>query len=205
VTGIVPVRKGWVRVEAGRLSWMLPVDRAPVPDAVPGADIDPESLDALEDECQPPAARRDALRHLAGSERTCAGLTGYLAGRGYAPRIVEAAVSWARANRFVDDGRYAAAFVDGRAGRSPMGSARIRLELRRRGVPDGEADSVLRDRDDEDQIDALVETVRRRYGGLPRETAFRRAAGYLSRRGFSTGLALRVIARAFRDGGEGPG
>jgi regulatory protein len=168
-----------------------------------GGNADPADLEVLASECQTPAARRDALRYLSGAEHTMGQLSGYLAGRGYSTAVLEAVVAWAGERGFVDDGRFASVFLDSHTGHSPLGSRRIRQELRKRGVPEAAVDAVLEERDDASLFDTLVETVRRKYGRLPREAAFRRAAGFLSRRGFSAGLSFRVLAKALGDGDEG--
>ena len=168
----------------------------------PGVRIDPSMLDVLAAESQPSAARADTMRYLSGAEHTSSQLSAYLSGRGYSTAVVEIVAGWAEENGFVDDARFAAMFVSSHSGRSPMGSVRLKGELRRRGVPENVADSVLSQREDTELISTLVETVKRKYGGLPREVGFRRASGYLARRGFTSDLSYRVISRALNVDGE---
>lgn len=171
----------------------------------PGTIVDPSKLDALAAESQPSAARTDALRYLSVTEHSSSQLSSYLGGRGYSAGVIETVVRWAEENGFVDDERFAALFVSSHSGRSPMGSVRLKGELRRRGIPESVADSVLGQREDSDLVSTLVETVRRKYGGLPRDVGFRRASGYLARRGFTSDLSYRVISLALdADGDEEP-
>jgi len=204
VTGIVPVRKGWVRVETGHGSWMLSEGAVSGLGPVVGDDADPEELSALSVECQTPAARMDAVRHLSRAEHTMGQLSRYLAGRGYSAGVIEAVVRWAGERGIVDDGRFASVFLDSHTAHSPLGARRIRQELRKRGVPEAAVTAALEQRDDASLFDSLVETVRRKYGRLPKDAAFRRAAGYLTRRGFSTELAFRVLAKALDGSGGEP-
>lgn len=184
---------------------MLAEEALPRLQAGVGDDAEPGRLEALAVESQTPAARRDALRHLSGAEHTLGQLSRYLAGRGYAPRVLEAILAWAGEKGFADDRRYATVFLDSHSGRSPLGTGRIRRELLKRGVSGEDADAALRGRDDAGLFETLVETIRRRYGRLPRDAAFRRGAGYLARRGFARDLSFRVLAKALdeEDGGSG--
>jgi len=77
-----------------------------------------------------------------------------------------------------------------------MGDRRLRAELRKRGVSEEIIGHVLDEREDDELIPELVNSVRRKYGSLDRETAFRRAAAFLSRRGFDSSTAYRVISEA---------
>ena len=78
--------------------------------------------------------------------------------------------------------------------RKHMGERGVAAELRRRGLDPDELDDA--DRDDELQraIDAATER-RRRLGSLDDETAERRLAGWLQRRGFSGGTVRIAIER----------
>jgi regulatory protein len=169
-----------------------------------GDDADPAELSALASECQTPAARMDALRHLSRAEHTMGQLSRYLAGRGYSAAVIEAVVKWAGERGIVDDRRFASVFLDSHTTHSPLGARRIRQELRKRGVPEAAVSEALEERDDASLFDSLVETVRRKYGRLPKDAAFRRAAGYLTRRGFSTDLVFRILAKALDGSGGEP-
>lgn len=77
-----------------------------------------------------------------------------------------------------------------------MGDRRLRAELRKRGVSEEIIVHVLAEREDDELIPDLVNSIRRKYGSLEREIAFRRAAAFLSRRGFDSSTSYRVISEA---------
>jgi regulatory protein len=203
VRSVSPARRGWVRVETGRESWLITSRDAEILGLAEGSEVDGELLRRSALEAQAPAARKDTGRYLARSEHTADQLKRYLRRRGYAPQVVDDTVTWAVRLGYVDDLRYAMTFVRShRSGKSPMGRRRLRAELRRRGVADGDAREALSDLDDGDMEEGLVARVEKRYGRLAPEVGRRRAMGYLSRRGFSADMARRVVDRALGEGGR---
>lgn len=205
VRSVSPVRRGWVRVEADGGEWLLPSRAAGRLGVAEGAEVDADRLREAALEEQEPAARKDTGRYLGRAEHTADQLRGYLRRRGYHRSVVEETVDWALRLGYVDDLRYARAYVRAhRGGRSPMGVRRLRMELRRRGVGDADAEAALSDSEDGGMEEELVRSVRKRYGSLQGKKARRRALGYLSRRGFSYGLSRRVVHRAL-DEEEGGG
>jgi regulatory protein len=156
--------------------------------ADPNADADPESV-----------ARAIALRMLERAPRTRAELARAMARRG-----VPADAATAVLDRFVevgmvDDEAFAAAWVDSRHAGRGLARRALSAELRQRGV---DAD-VIRDAVDvvsaDDEETAATALVRRRLptlSRLPRETQIRRLVGMLARKGFSQGLAMRVVRDA---------
>ena len=181
----------------------LPGRRVALPDRAlhglgisPGSLVAPEVIGEAVRKYQPPAAANDAGRFLEKAEHTAAQLRAYLLRRGYEPGTADDVVAWASGYGYVDDLRYANLYVQSHSGRSPMSVRRLGAELRRRGVPGGIVDSVLADRDDECLFDRLVSEVRKKYGSLDRETAWRRGAAWLARRGFDSSLAYRVMKEA---------
>ena len=202
IRSVSPARRGWVRVETDRGDWLLAsrdVDRLGL--AV-GSNVDATDLRRTAMDAQLPAARKDTGRYLARSEHTRQQLRRYLKRRGYVSKAVEDTLEWAVRLGYVDDLRFARTFVAShRGGRSPMGRRRLQAELRKRGVDGEDVRKALEDLDDGDLEDGLVARVEKRYGGLERRKAWRRAMGYLSRRGFSAGMARRVVERALGDGG----
>jgi len=190
-------RRGWtsVRCSEGGL-WLLPDTVIRRLGLAVDESVEASLLDSSAMKEQPGPARTDAIRFLSHSERTAAQLRLYLGRRGYHPGVIRELTDWAIENAFVNDARYAEIFVRSRTRGALMGRSRIRSELMKKGVSQEEAESAVRDRLDSDLYDDLVGAVRKKYGALEHETAFRRASGWLSRRGFRTDLALRVLHEA---------
>lgn len=121
-----------------------------------------------------------------------------LAERGWADAVVDATLERARRERLVDDPAMAAALVAERRakGHAP---ARIRRDLRERGFEDAVVTVALGGAETEDAEAAAFAVARDKAAGLTgltAETAFRRVAGHVARRGYPDGLARKVARDA---------
>jgi regulatory protein len=129
--------------------------------------------------------RTAALALLAGRDFGRAELARRLERRGYPAAVVAAVVVGLVAERLLSETRFVEQFIRQHAGRG-HGPARIRAELRERGVPEEEIEAGL-DAAAEDWA-ALARDARRRRFGLspPGDYAERaRQARFLQYRGFS--------------------
>lgn len=188
-----------MKVEAGGRTAALPSRECVELGVEAGAEIDWESLVEAAARLQAGPAGDDAARYLAASERTAKSLAAYLARRGYLPEVTASVVSRFVENGWVDDARFARLFAESRP---DLGRAGLGRELVRRGVPAAVAAAMSKSRSDRESAGALVPLLRRRYGGLPKEAALRRALGFLARRGFSGAEAWRAAGEALGGGDE---
>jgi regulatory protein len=126
-----------------------------------------------------------------------------LADRGFDPESVQAALRELTERRFLDDARYARAFVAVHAGRG-QGPLRIRQELTGRGLPSALADEALQAHAGEQGGWAtLARRVRvRRFGDAapPDRAAWARQARFLHYRGFSTDHIREALGDEATDG-----
>ncbi len=118
--------------------------------------------------------------------------------RGWPRVVVDQALERARSERLVDDVAMAAALVEERRekGHAP---ARIRQDLTARGFTAEVLDPLLAAADTEDPHAAAFDLASRKAASLtgePTETAFRRVAAYVARRGYPDGLARKVARDA---------
>jgi len=103
----------------------------------------------------------------------------------------------------IDDEAFASAWVDSRHAGRALGRRALTAELRRRGV---EAETIkvavetVTDEDEHAAARALAQRKLATMRSLPKETQTRRLVGMLARKGFSQGLALRVIRDLLADG-----
>lgn len=169
-----------------------------------GADLDEGTLSALRARAEVVRATEMALRLLAVRLRSRRELEERLSRRDIAPATVRAVVERLAAEGFIDDMRFARAWVRGRLALQPSGAVRLRRELLRKGITSELIEPALREafsESDERQLALNVARARmRRYRSDPPEAAYRRLAGVLHRRGFSAdaiATALReVLGRA---------
>ncbi|OPL20046.1 MAG: hypothetical protein AVO35_00900 [Candidatus Aegiribacteria sp. MLS_C] len=193
-------RKGWTLAEGEGRRWLLRKGTSERLGLGAGSIVEVSGMDRIAIGEQLPAARSDAEKYAVRAAHTCVQLRDYLRRRGYLPDVIEEISRWAEESGLVDDRRYAEAFLLNHSDRSPMGNHRIRMELGRRGIDPSIVGELLEDRDMDGLRRIAIDEVRRRYGGLEREKALRRAAGYLSRRGFPFGTVRRILDEALGTG-----
>lgn len=155
-------------------------------DASPEAD--PESV-----------ARTLVLRRLTTSAATRAQLAALLARRGVPDEVAERVLDRLGEVDLIDDAAYARAWVESRHSGRGLARRALAYELRQRGVADADAADALESVDAERELAAARELVRRRLPateGLDPVARARRLAGLLARKGYSGGLAMRVVREA---------
>ena len=102
----------------------------------------------------------------------------------------------------IDDAAFAATLVRSRSEFSHRGRARIRQELREKGVDREVAEEVLAELDPADERAAALELAYRKVrsmASLEQQVAYRRLAGMLARRGYGPGTVSSVLAEVLGD------
>lgn len=135
---------------------------------------------------------------MTGRDYSTAALLGKLRSRGFSPELAEAAVVRLCGAGLLDDRRYAERFSATALETGRYAGYRLRMELRRRGVPGEVIDAVMAAReDDAGQGDTIRGLLERRFPDVVRDSASerdkRRAVQFLQRRGFSLGEILNAI------------
>ena len=141
------------------------------------------------------AARLVAADLLSRHGWTRAELTARLRRRGAPPDVAEEVVEGLVARGHVDDAAYARQWVESRSARG-YGPARLRAELRARGVATELIAAALGAVEPDDSLEAARAVARRRLPALQRASRERAAArlrDYLLRRGYSAGVVARVV------------
>ncbi len=194
VLSVTQARRGWVVVRLEGEALLLPSEAAEANGLVSGQLIDASALRDEAEGAQLSDAKRYTNRYLALSERSSGQLSTKLRERGYLSGVVTDCMAWAREYGLIDDLRYARAF----AACHTLGRAGLKARLRGKGVAESAITTVLSETPAGESPDSLAVLVKRRYGSIPdRETARRRAAGWLLRRGFPAGLIAAVLEKAF--------
>lgn len=105
----------------------------------------------------------------------------------------------------IDDAAFAAAWVESRHAGRGLARRALAQELRTRGVAGQLVEEAVAQLDqDEESATArvLVERKLRSTAGLKRQARMRRLVGVLARRGYSEGLAFRVVREVLDAEGE---
>jgi len=145
----------------------------------------------------PEQAYRYALRLLTGRDYTSLKLKQKLLAREFGETDTEAVLARLTAEGWVNDRRFAERFAEAAVGSGRFFGPRLRLEMRRRGIPpDLIAEVVGQMRGEHDEGEQLRSLLERRYPGFAFADATdrerRRVIGFLQRRGFSV-AAIRGV------------
>jgi regulatory protein len=145
-------------------------------------------------------ARLAAGDLLARRAWTQAELAARLRRRGAAPEVAAGVVADLVARGYVDDAAFARHWVTTRAARG-YGAARLRAELRARGVATAHVEAALGALEGADQLEAARRLARRRLPALARaapDKAAGRLRDHLLRRGFAGGVVAQVVRESLR-------
>ena len=135
-----------------------------------------------------------AYRHLAKRDRTETELRRHLEGRGVQAPTVDAAVAELERQGYLDDARYARRFAEDRRTLDSWGAERIEQRLLAVGVAPELVEAAVAQRPAEDELEAAVALLRRRFPEPPADDRDRnRALGVLVRRGYDLELAHDAI------------
>jgi regulatory protein len=153
-----------------------------------GPEADPEAV-----------ARQICLRMLTAAPRTQAQLASALRRRGVPEEAAAAVLARFAEVKLIDDAMFARAWVDSRHhGRGLAGRA-LGAELRQRGVTRDDIQAALSELSPDIELQTARDLVARRLpgtAGMPAPARMRRLVGVLARKGYSAGLAYRVVREA---------
>lgn len=118
--------------------------------------------------------------------------------RGVSPDLVPSLIAELEAHGHLDDARFARAWVESRARGQGAGPARLRGELRARGVASDLIEAAIRETFAGGEIEesAALELGRKRFAALTKGDPRRvpvRLRDYLLRRGYAAGVVARVV------------
>lgn len=137
-----------------------------------------------------------ALRYLERRARTEVELRHKLTDRQIPPQEIEAVLAKLKELGYVNDQKYAEDFQRSRNDYKPMGTQRLRMELRQRGVPKEIIQHVHAEKEDEIVLAYRAAQARlRQYSHLAPAVFERRMIGFLARRGFHYDVIKQAMQR----------
>lgn len=151
-----------------------------------GADADPESV-----------ARSIVLRKLAARAHTRAELERALQAKHVPEEAINTVLGRMVDLNLVDDKGFARDWVESRQGRRFLSKHALRQELTGKGVDREDVDSALEAVGADDELAAAQALADKKAPALARlepQVRYRRLAGMLARRGFSSGVVSRVLS-----------
>lgn len=162
-----------------------------------------ESSSSGEDPAQ--QAREICLRLLTVRPRTRVELQQALLRKGIEEDVAESVLNRLDEVGLVDDAAFAEVWVRSRHNHQGLGRRALATELRRKGVADDTSAEALATVDAEAEEDRARQLVRKRLRVLTdadEPTKIRKLVGMLARKGYSEGLAFRVVKSELREAGE---
>lgn len=151
-------------------------------------------------EDEPYRAREAALGLLGRRDLPSAELASRLRDRGISEEQAEATVAWLSELGYVDDGRYAAAYMSAKIN-AGWGRRRIASELYQKGIDRATVDESWRacaeEGQDADVCQQLIDLVHKRFGRQlisDPDGARRRISGFLARRGHDWDTIAEVLS-----------
>lgn len=150
-------------------------------------------------------ARAICLRLLTGTPRTRKQLADALRKRQIPDDAAEEVLSRFEEVGLVNDSAFADAWVESRHHGRGLARRALARELRTKGVDSALIDEAVSQLDSEQEEETARELVARKLRstrGLDRDKRLRRLAGMLARKGYSEGMALRVVRQALEEEGE---
>ena len=158
-----------------------------------GMELDAEALEALRASAKASSAKVTAANIIGSRALSKKELTRRLVKKGNEESDAQAAADWLEDIGAVNDASYAASLVRHYGGKG-YGPARVREELRRRGVDRELWDAAMEDMPDSEEIlDQLIQ--KRCRGDLSDPKERKRTCDALMRRGFSWGEVKAAMSR----------
>jgi regulatory protein len=172
-------------------------------------DLPPEDAATLGPDADPEAvARKILLDQLTGQARSRSELATKLAKKGVPGDVAERLLTRFEEVGLIDDDAFARAWVQSRQPGKGLARRALAQELRRKGIDDEVAREALDEVDPDDEVEAARVLVRRKMrtaARLDRNTALRRLTGMLARKGYSGGVAFRVVREELDAAGHDTG
>lgn len=156
-----------------------------------------------EEPADPESRARDiCLRLLTGAAKTRKQLADALRKREIPENVADGVLTRLEEVGLIDDAAFAEAWVESRHAVRGLSRRALAQELRTKGVDAELVERAVAHLDYDDETEAaraLVERKLRATRGLDQQTRMRRLVGMLARRGYSEGLAFRVVRAALED------
>jgi regulatory protein len=165
----------------------------------PSGESDSETLDQprfLSPERLEKRARNVLLHQLARSAKSTAQLRKILEQREIPDEIAEKVIVRFTEVGLIDDAAYAETIVNSRRNYKGLAKSAIKRELTEKGISQGMAEEALSGITPEDDFESAKQLATKRYrqmAHLDKEVRTRRLAGYLQRKGYSSGSVFPAI------------
>jgi len=160
--------------------------------------VDPETIRRAVEKEEEHKVLEKALRYLSFRNRSVKELKTFLLGKGYDPAVVSCILTRLEEVGLLDDRAFAKAWAEVRVKSKGMGERLLERELHQKGIKKEAIREVVEGLGDEEERALSLALARvERLKGLDKETAKRRLAGFLQRKGYSGEVVYDVVRKAF--------
>lgn len=156
-----------------------------------GMSVSEEELAAMQFESEKQTALDKALTHITATMKTERDVRSFLQKKGYLEDISDYVVGKMKEYGFLDDAVYAARYAESARGRK--GGRLIALELKRKGVPDGDIEAAVGALGDETESARAQLAKYLRGKDLSDRATLRRAFSYLLSKGYDADTARAAL------------
>ena len=168
----------------------------------PGQEVSPEEWNAFLLPRQYSEGLAYAVKLLAMRDHAAGEVRAKLEARRYLPDAVDMVLYKLEKEKLLDDEAFAQKWAASRA-RAGLGKARVRMELRAKGVPGEVIERVLAEGDGDEADAAMVafarKQLRRHASEEDQDAAMRKVLSAMARRGYGYSESARAIALALDD------
>ena len=141
-------------------------------------------------------------KYCAYQERCVKDVTDKLKTFDVSEKVREEVLNYLIDNRFIDNKRFAKAFVRGKINQSGWGLNKIRFHLIQKGIDKETIEEALHDTDEEVYRQRLIEILTTKAKTVKAENGFekkRKLAAYAMQRGFETDMIWEILKEDFED------
>lgn len=161
-----------------------------------GMEFDRQSFDLFLKERSYPFALEKAIAQLASRARTEKEIVDYLNKNAYPEATIAKVMARLQAAGYINDADFAAQWTTARASKG-LGSRRIRMELRQKGVNQNEIDQALSEIDTDELMSGALKAAQKAARGKDLSSAADRQKilAALARRGFDFSLSKQALQK----------
>jgi regulatory protein len=163
--------------------------------------MSPEGARLLDPEARLQHAFDVAYRYLGHRDRTVAEMRRHLEHKRVEPDAIDAVVTELGGQGYLDDARFAQRYAEDRRSLDAWGADRIQRKLLAAGIDPELIAAALGEQGREDELEAALAVLRRRFRAAPADDREReRALGLLVRKGYELDLAYEAVRALEREG-----
>lgn len=190
----------------GEFAFGCTIDTAVRFNLIKGREISQPELVRLQEQEDIIILKQTALRYATYKSRTSEEVRRKMLEKDFAPEEAEYAVQFLEEFGYVDDSKYALAFIYETMKRKPAGESRLRQELLKRGVSKHVVEDALTqafppETSRETALELALAAAQKKIRSLERKDPSKRKqalVGYLQRQGFSWAVIKNVLAEVLQ-------